>query len=200
MSEDPRITPALVAELNSRTAWDEPPDLLFLCLGDQESSHPGEVQLHTLGIRPSFWTLAADPLVLMNAMVQGMAEYDKLADHSDIGFPKPPLPGVPSTFIGVAFRFEAWGLPPEAIESPDPAVRERLRRAWAEHDIHSQPERVEYRQILACGMDGTYYWASQIRGQEVESISRDEDHEPEGRVPEVLSQLTMEFRALLANQ
>jgi len=194
---DERVIPVLMAELASRTDWDESPDLLFMCDGD-ETHHPGQLELHPLGVAPEFWMMAPHPLDMLDALVRGMAAYDSLPDYSEFGFPKPPPPVLPPTFAGLVFRFEAWGIDPEVAGSPDPAVRERIRRAAAEHDLHAQPERVESRQILACSSTGEFYWAQQQRGHEPMTLPEHSD--PDGRLPKLLAELTMEFLALAARR
>jgi hypothetical protein len=187
---DEAIGALLTATLTARTEWDEHPELYFLTESDNSAA------LVTVGLSSMWWDLAPPPQLLMR-LGEGLMHYHSLPD-SILEMPKPPVPELPPGWIGMAFRFEGWGVNITAAEqNDDPAVAERLKRAVAEHDLYLQPERIEARHIMAFTTADRFYHVEQERDCEVVMMP---SGDPGGTIAEALMLMTFGFKAATAER
>jgi hypothetical protein len=138
----------LAAEIESRRAWDEPPQLYDLYLD---------------GTRPY---LSAVPLpeYIWDEDATGRRTADTLRMIAE-GYRQAargrPYPDDSKTLHGAAFRHEGWMV---AADKPDELSRRRLGRQARAHRLHEHPARVEVRLISCVDRAGITYMSSLERG------------------------------------
>jgi hypothetical protein len=169
-----RIMDTLVAEVKSRTDWDEPPALYFLYL------EGGESRASALPLPDVIWTMDAPPRVL-SRLADGAGEFSGLLSSV-----------APEGLHGAAFRCEAW-----VVEAGKPGT-ERYSEATAAsmaRRLDTHPDRVESRCMYGVDRAGTTYSATQARGQDEvrQSVSYRKPGRPDfsGIIPNALDRLVM---------
>jgi hypothetical protein len=140
------IVARLAAELEARTAWDEPPALYRLGLRSKQA------RLVDAEVPLDIWALARPPEVL-----------DRLAGYmANQGWPLPG--GLPPGWElhGMACRHEGWWVDVEMADRP--AAKYTAAMA-AEHRLADHPARVEIRMMYAVDRAGITYSSTLYRDQ-----------------------------------
>jgi hypothetical protein len=166
------VMDTLVAEVKSRTEWDEAPALYFLYLED------GKCRASALPLPDALWAVDAPPRVLAR-LAEGAGDFSALLSSV-----------APEGLHGAAFRCEAW-----VVEAGKPGT-ERYSEAVAAsmgRRLDSHPERVESRCMYAVDRAGATFSATQARGDgEVrESVTYRKPGHPDftGIIPNALDRL-----------
>lgn len=137
------ILAVLTAELEARTAWDEPPGLYLLYV---ESGKP---RLSQLALPDEIWSLDRPPAVLDSLSRQAIPVWKAI------------MPIVPASLFGAAWRYEGW-----EIQTPEDATAMQWRRDEQDarrHRISQRGDRVEIRSLEAVDRGGVQYTASVSR-------------------------------------
>ncbi len=138
------IADALVAEIKSRTEWDEAPALYTFYV------ESGRCRLAQIPLPEMVWSLAAPPAVLASFADAGLDEAVTLQAVA------------PPGLYGAAFRCEAW-----EVDGGKPGTEQR-RQALADSKarrLNTRPDRVEVRSIYGVDRAGVTYSAVQRRGE-----------------------------------
>ena len=168
------IADLLVAEIKSRTEWDEPPQLSTLYAG------AGQPRLAKIPLPDEAWA-AAGPAEVLTAVADAVTKGAPILQTV-----------VPAGLYGVAFRCEAWQL--TGVPGTEHA-RQAMRDARA-HRLKTRPDRIEIRSIFAVDRAGVNYVAVQERGRD--DVLRDirypkPGQEPSGAIPDALDRLVAAF-------
>jgi hypothetical protein len=129
------VVGALVAEVESRADWDEPPAVYFMYL------HEGKCHVSALEVPVSYWR-AGPPARVLRALAEGLGEFSGLMQAL-----------APGELHGAAFRCEMW-------EVRTPEGGEGLAEAEAAADareLYAHPGRVEVRSMWAVDRAGITY-------------------------------------------
>lgn len=170
------IGDALAAELASRTAWDERPELFTVYYRD------GRGHLGRLPIPDAIWS-SGPPADVLDALA------DASGDGADL-----LREFAPAELFGVAFRTEMWmvSAPSGSVAAED--LKKRARAAGGR--VPTMPERVEARSMWAVDRAGITYSAFQVRGSDEvrRSVSYPKAGRPfTGAVPKALDRLVTAF-------
>ena len=167
-----QVMDALVAEVKSRTEWDEAPALFFLYL------EGGRCRPSPLPLPGEIWAMDAPPRVLAR-LAGGSREFSGLLQAA-----------APEGLFGAAFRCEAWavtGGKPGSERDREVTAASRARR------LHVHPDRVESRCMYAVDRAGTTYAAMVARGEArvKRSVSYRKPGRPDfaGIIPDALDRL-----------
>ncbi len=169
-----QVMDTLVAEIEKRDEWDEPPALFFLYL------EGGKCRASALPVPDAIWATDAPPRVLAR-MADGLGEFPGLLSSV-----------APEGLHGAAFRCEAW-----AVSGGKPGSRREreVTAASRARQLHVHPDRVESRCMYAVDRAGITYSAMLARGQRQvkPSVSYPKPGEPgfSGIIPNALDRLVM---------
>lgn len=166
------VMDTLVAEVKSRTGWDEPPALFFLYL------EGGKCRASALPLPDEIWALDAPPRVL-SRLADGSGEFSGLLQAA-----------APEGLFGAGFRCEAW-----AVTGGKPGSRREreVTAASKARQLHVHPDRVESRCMYAVDRAGTTYSATLARGGD--EVKRSVSYRKPGRadfggiIPDALDRL-----------
>jgi hypothetical protein len=168
------IMDTLVAEVKSRTEWDEPPALFFLYL------EGGRCRASALPVPDEIWAMDAPPRVLAG-LADGAGEFSGLLSAV-----------APEGLHGAAFRCEAWAV---TGGKPGSGSDRELRAASRARRLHVHPDRVESRCMYGVDRAGTTYSAMLARGEAL--VRRQVSYRKPGRpdfsgiIPNALDRLVM---------
>lgn len=146
------VRAALTAELRHRPRWDEPPALLMLYHRD------GEVTVGRTSIVPQLWCLAPAAAVL-NQLAWSLEQATAREIAGIFGLAHQ------AGLCGIAFRHEAWMA--SLHKDAPPALRKQFDEDGREHRIHTRPDRVEIR-IMVASTTGGQFMVTQTRNGEPE--------------------------------
>jgi hypothetical protein len=171
------IGDALVAELASRTAWDERPEVLTVYYSG------GRCRLGRLTVPDEIWHAAPPAEVLAGLAAASESPAADLLREV-----------VPEGLHGMAFFTEIWmASAPTGTAAAEDLVK-RARAAGGR--VSTMPERVEARSIWAVDRAGISYTAFQVRGSDEvkRSVSCPKAGQPfTGAVPRALDRLVTAF-------
>lgn len=169
-----RIMDTLVAEVKSRTEWDEAPALYFLYL------EAGQCRASALPLPDEIWAIDAPPRVLAQ-LADGAGELSGLLSAV-----------APEGLHGAAFRCEAW-----VVEAGTPGTERysEVTAASMGRRLDTHPDRVESRCMYGVDRAGNTYSATQARGEAdvKQSVSYRKPGRPDfsGIIPNALDRLVM---------
>ena len=161
----------------AKTAWDEPPQLLFL----YEMEGGSKVENGRSVIPEAVWDLGRPPAILYS-MAESLGQDDEILGMI--------AQGRPETLCGIAFACEAWTVNVEGLTEQE---RDEVHEQSQEHTMHTRADRIEVAFIGAHTVDGPFY-AQMIRGREPEFFPQESDMQ--GTVPESLALLYKQIVAL----
>ena len=138
------IADALVAEIKSRTEWDEAPALYTFYVEN------GQCRLAQIPVPEMLWSINEPPIVLASLADAGLDGASLLQSAA------------PAGLYGAAFRCEAW-----EVDGGKPGTEQR-RQALADSKarrLKDRPDRFEIRSIYGVDRAGITYAAAQRRGE-----------------------------------
>lgn len=145
------ITRAMADEVESRTEWDEMPELWRINL------HDGQPVLRRIEVPPHLWTLARPPEVLEEIASAVVTLHYYPGQQEDDAEDGPAY--------GFGLLHEGW-----AIQSDSMCGSERDAADAAAHRLHTRPDRVEVRMFTAVDRDQTVYAVMKSRGGEMDQV------------------------------
>jgi hypothetical protein len=164
-----RVCAALTGLLESRTRWDEAPDLYFLYADGPAMRVSADRSL----VPADIWE---DVPTFTLASMAGALETSGRAGALRAVAP----PGL----LGTVFRCEAWGV----MLPDDPAEAEQARTMHANRKLAGRRDRIEQRHAWAVLRDGGIYCAIQSRGSG--DIRAERLAGVEGLIPGSLARIT----------